>query len=125
MTATICKHCGRGCAGPQGLASHLRSMHPETLPGWIAPKSELVWEDPPARGRPLLADEVRSDVEELRRNPGRWAKVRTYPAPSSAAACRPCLIAAYPDIEWRASRTADGGSAIYGRAPTDKQDESS
>lgn len=125
MTVIRCPHCDRTCAGPAGLASHIRSMHPDQLtPGREAPPAPppgngLVWEDPPAtNGRhnkwlPLIAD----TLPELRRHPGAWARLFTWRDRKSAQAAKTSLAKRpeVADIEFAARALPDGTSALYGR----------
>lgn len=137
MTAVKCPHCTLTCAGPQGLASHIRSMHPDiwraradgaTSPGEAPPAASpspppashgLVWEDPPKLGRHATAiPEVLALLGQLRDRPGEWARLRIYEAATSASALAGKLRkrADCEDIEFRTAKHGSKGSALYGRA---------
>ncbi len=89
------------------------------------PTPAIVWEDPPA-GR-LGARLPMLDTDQLallRANPGRWAKVKTFPGKSSASSYVQQLRtgkralgddATATDFEF-AGRRAGAGSALYVRA---------
>lgn len=127
-TAVDCPHCPVQCAGPAGLASHVRSMHPEHAraggreapPGSpVTPASNgLVWEDPPApRSQASSAIQaILLAAPQLRRNPGRWAKLRSFKSSSGASSSKngASKRAELVDIELVA-RKMPGGSALFGR----------
>lgn len=121
MTAVECPHCDRLCGGPQGLAAHIRSMHPAALAAHeappAAPATGLVWEDPPvANGRTPVEKLIEPLIPELRRNPGKWARLRDFPIKSSAASAKGRLakMPHLADIQF-AARITPTGSALYGR----------
>lgn len=124
MTVVPCPHCDRSCAGPAGLASHIRSMHPEVLredptrePPPDTNSGGLVWEDPPARGRDAsLIPELVALIPRLKERPGSWARLRTYKSATGAGGAKAKAKDApeLAHLEFRASRV-DGGSALYGR----------
>lgn len=131
MTAVTCPHCNRTCAGPQGLASHIRSMHPDVAraagatagatgappdaPG-APPAHGLVWEEPPSPRRSSQYTEVLALIPELRRNPGRWARLYTWSNKTGANGLQQRLRkdATVADCEFIGRITATG-SALYGR----------
>lgn len=129
-----CPYCARRCGSGPGLASHIRSMHPEharaadPLPARPAvppparpadqtpPRSDddgLVWEEPPAY-RKSFGDIFGPKVVALKRRPGEWARVHEYPKPSSAQGSTAKLRKLFPDIQWRAAKHGSG-SAIWAR----------
>lgn len=56
------------------------------VPSSAKPAPVIVWEEPAAVRTRNLAEKVGEDIlAALRAQPGRWAKVRTYPNPSSAS----------------------------------------
>jgi hypothetical protein len=137
--SVICDICHRTCGSGPGLASHVRSMHPvdwriqqeakatpsrgarplvpvpSVPPPSPAAANGIVWEEPPKRGRRArLVDELTPIVVELRRNPGRWARLREFGAKGSASASRKPIGVAFPDLELRSASTANG-SAIWAR----------
>ena len=122
MTAVRCPHCEKMCGGPQGLAAHIRSMHPgATAGGHEAPpetaRNGLVWEEPPTRGRTATTiPAVLALIPELRRNPNRWARLYTFKGATSAGSLKKKLneLDDLTDIEFSANRTGTG-SALYGR----------
>lgn len=82
----------------------------------------VMWEEPPGspRGRaakcPLTADQL----DELRANPGRWARIHTYDRHTSASsAARRIQKGTYPEMpegHWEATGRRDGaGSVLYAR----------
>lgn len=72
----------------------------------------IVWEDPPG-GRSIV-EEMRPIVVELRRNPGRWARVREFVKPNAASSASTQLRKEYPDIKWTPRK--DGlGSILWAR----------
>lgn len=138
-TSVICPVCHRTCGSGTGLSSHMRSMHREewrrqqeqqiepatpfrgarpAVPPPSPPSSNGIrWEEPPTRragtgGR--LIDTLTPVVVELRRNPGKWARIREFGAKGSASASRKPIAAAFPDLELRAAATSTG-SAIWAR----------
>lgn len=139
-TSVICPVCQRTCGSGTGLSSHMRSMHraewereneaameratpsrgarpavPPPLPP--PPANGIRWEEPPAsrvgKTAKVLA-EVRALVIELKRNPGKWARIKDYASASGAGSIRTKLVAAFPDVEFVA-RKLDDGSAIWAR----------
>lgn len=130
MTAVPCPHCEVTCAGPQGLASHIRSMHRDATTAATAPKpptggeappepaaGQLVWEDPPKRGRPATTiPAVLKLIPTLRSNPGRWARLHTFKGATSAGTLRKRIteLPDVADIEF-SSHKVGTGSALYGR----------
>lgn len=123
MTAVRCPHCNRSCAGPAGLASHIRSMHPEQIEDTPplsppTPRVELLWEDPPPRARdPWALALINPVLLELRANPNRWARLYTWRDAKRATAAK-AQLAKRPevaDIEFSARSLPDGTSALYGR----------
>lgn len=133
MTTLTCPHCRRLCAGPQGLAAHIRSMHadetstparPATEPGGggASSRNGLVWEEPPPirMGRSSEAlTTIIATVPQLRDRPGSWARVYTWPVKNGAAAMKSRLakhpLAGLAGIEFTA-RAMPPGSALYARA---------
>lgn len=130
MTAVKCPHCTLTCAGPQGLASHIRSMHPDVARAAALldeqradappapPAAGLVWEDPPALGRTAsMVPEVLAVAAQLRARPGQWARLRTFTGKTTASTLAGRLRKRpdSADLEFRGSRTASG-SALFGRA---------
>lgn len=83
----------------------------------------ITWEDPPARSRGRASLPWRTFAMVLRRKPGVWARVHTYPSTSGAlSSARRQAAGAYPDCppdeyEFKAVQNPDGkkGSALYGR----------
>jgi len=136
MTAVPCPHCDKTCAGPAGLASHIRSLHPEVVrereqqlerdlsreapPEPATPASNgIVWEDPPSKGgRSKIVDDIIKLIPELRRNPGQWARLHTWTNTSGANGAQTALKKRedLSDIEFVArSSTKDKASSLYGR----------
>lgn len=133
-TSLRCKFCDRLCGNPQGLAAHVRSMHPAEFEAEVAAAragheappapptaNGLVWEDPPPkrqRGAEVY-DEILAFLPQLRRNPGRWARLYTWKNPSAASPVKQRLetnhAEAVADIEFVARRTGKELSALYGR----------
>lgn len=83
----------------------------------------IVWEDPPGihrsyGGRPL---QWPSRLLPVRECPGVWAKVRTYPSPTSASSraseLRNGRVPGVDPAEWEftSRATDDGGGAVYAR----------
>lgn len=134
MTAVPCPHCERSCGGPAGLAAHIRSMHPEVIrerekqlerdlhealpeTGGGAASNGIVWEDPPC-SRSGVVEIIVALVPELRRNPGRWARLHVWPNKTGANTNQSKLRRdeRVVDIEFVARSDAKAGSsALYGR----------
>lgn len=78
--------------------------------------AELVWEEPPRPGRPDTASVVRPLIQQLRQQPGKWARLMTYKSKSSASTQAGNLrrIDEFADIEFKGSKV-DGGSALYAK----------
>lgn len=117
-----CPECGRGCGSKAGLMAHMRAMHPDTVPasnGDTTPTPAadgIVWDDPPVKGRRTSTlVRVAPQVPQLRRHPGRWARLVDLKAKSSASSALPKLRKEFPDIEFRAARFGEVGSAVWGR----------
>lgn len=125
-----CMHCGRTIGNLAGLSAHMRSMHPDkvgnptnaTAPAAheAPPESNgLVWEDPPpprtGKHSRVIAS-LTPLIIELKRNPGKWARLLTLPAKSSANSTmsRFKKTGVFSDIEFTA-RVHGTGSALYGR----------
>lgn len=117
MTAVVCKQCDppRQISSPQGLASHIRSMHPAALSA-PPPSNGVRWEDPPPpqSGPRAAMAELARVVVELKRHPGRWARVRDFKSRSGAGSTRQRVRKEHPDCEWQA-RAMPEGSALFGR----------
>lgn len=134
MTVVRCKFCDRTCAGPAGLASHLRSMHANESADERADELEhaarvaglhvvprdgegppgFEWVDTlPPRRRRSLASDLEPMVAELRANPGRWAKLATTNK-ASAGSTRTRLATLYADCEFAVRRNGITAT-IYGR----------
>lgn len=138
-----CPYCERTCAGGTGLSAHIRSMHPKekmpvkeelksvgtrptfdenlrTTPPIIGKpvimesKTELVWEDPPQRGSQGLGKELRPVMIELKRHPGKWARVRVFKHKSSANSAKNTLKKSHPDFEYVSAQHSTG-SALWMR----------
>lgn len=124
MLDTIeCEICGRTLRAGPGAASHMRSMHPETLkhaavasvPPPSSNGSSLVWEEPPARGRSgSLVTKLGTLVVKLQERPGSWARLHTFTGKTSASGMRKKVSDAFPAYEFRCGRY-ESGSAIWGR----------
>lgn len=120
-----CLHCRRNIAQAQ-LGRHMRAMHPETLNqtgnGATAPPpvprliddDGIVWEEPPTHTRGLAA-QLEPIVVKLRRQPGRWARVRECDGRTSANTQVKKARELFGDCEFRAGPHGDG-SALWGRA---------
>lgn len=67
------------------------------------------------RSGPRLFGELAPVVAELKRNPGRWARLRWYKAPSSASGQVAMVRKLFPDLEIVGRKLAAGGSAIFAR----------
>lgn len=88
-------------------------------PGKHLPVVELVWEDPPsANRRSSTVDKVSKLIPDLRRDPGTWARIAVYRAPTAAGTSIAKMRGAFPDIEFTSRRNnEEGTSALYARAP--------
>jgi len=81
--------------------------------------TDFAWEDPPPRGVggrnvALVADLI----PELRRNPGRWARLCIFQTDKGANSAKTSLakVTQFSDIEFAArSNPADKTSTLYGR----------
>lgn len=90
------RHRDRQPAGqkPKHIISRIRHDSPIPEPTPIRPKTAdpavpvvagVTWEDPPPAKTGRNANTIDADVlAALKANPGRWAKVRTWPTKSSA-----------------------------------------
>lgn len=134
-TTVICKFCDRRCGNSAGLAAHVKSMHPDEWAAEVAaaeardhgeappvtPVSNgLVWEEPPPKRRDSAYTAIVALVPELRRNPGRWARLYTWSTSSGANSAQAKLRKDenLTDIEFVARSTksdARSTSALYGR----------
>ena len=75
----------------------------------------LKWEDPPAIRRGRKTVDWSKILEPLRHNPNRWARVRNYDKPPSAASSVSGIRKRVgPEFEV-VGRKIDGGSAIFAR----------
>lgn len=130
MTVVRCPHCDRSCAGPAGLASHIRSMHldeyaqavaqrDEAPPATQPPANGFVWEEPPevSTRRNKWLPLIGAALPELRRNPKKWARLYTWRDRKSAQAAKTSLAKRpeVTDIEFAARVLPDETSALYGR----------
>ena len=79
----------------------------------------IVWEDPPGArtGRNGIDTIIAPLVIELRRNPGKWARLKTFDRKQGASSAKNGLgkRGTYPDIEFVGRSLPDGTSALYGR----------
>lgn len=128
MTSVICKHCDRQIGSPAGLTAHIKSMHPGvraplspehrgSLPPPSPSSGEMAWEDPPPKYLGKAAQAVLAAVAlfpQLRRNPGRWARICEFKTQSTAFGQVKKLRESHPDIEFEA-RGRETGSAIWAR----------
>jgi hypothetical protein len=88
---------------------------PPAKRGHHVPEIALEWEEPPKRDRKRsTVAKLQPLVLELKRNPGKWARLIRYKSPISASTCAQNFRKHYPDIEFTARRH-DNGSDLYGR----------
>jgi hypothetical protein len=74
--------------------------------------SGLSWEDPPDAVKPGRPSRFLPMVEELRLNPGRWARLATYRVSVGSAPTRAKQLSRqFPDCEF-----VSRGGSVYGRA---------
>lgn len=88
------------------------------VPSSAKPAPVIVWEEPEAIRQGRKADLVPPEVlAAIRAQPGRWAKVRTYPKPttanSSASRINGKAKVLGPGWEAAGRRTNGGGSVLY------------
>lgn len=120
MTAVPCPHCDRSCAGPAGLASHIRSLHPDQRGTVLTKTAGLVWEDPPPHRPGRTSRTVTAILDALpalQSRPGEWARVCVYPSKSSAGTAR-SLCRKRPEfagLEFASTSTGGPGSRLYAR----------
>jgi hypothetical protein len=110
MTTVMCKQCSppRSFPDPEALASHIRGEHKP---------DGLEWEDPPPKYLGKAAQAVLAAVAlfpQLRRNPGRWARICEFKTQSTAFGQVKKLRESHPDIQFEA-RGRETGSAIWAR----------
>jgi hypothetical protein len=106
MTTVACKACKATLASPGALVDHVKLNHPDAL----APPVAMRWEDPPPKMHGAvskLIDELRPTILELKRNPGRWARIREYERPSSGYTTTGHLKKMFPDVEFQAHKVGD------------------
>lgn len=120
MTAIPCPHCDRSCAGPAGLSSHIRSLHPEHHSKAEDKTVGIVWETPPPRrpGRTSRTiDTILEALPALQGRPGEWARVAVYSSKSSAGSARTACQKKdeFNGLEFRASQVGGPGSRLYAR----------
>lgn len=79
-----------------------------------ANKVEVVWEDPPPPpNKPTMYAEA---LEEVKKNPGQWARIRVFDGQSSAYSARKMILKQLDGArgwEIQAAKTEDGKAAIY------------
>ena len=87
---------------------------------------ELVWEAPPERMNPTMYDDA---LQEVKKNAGRWARLRVFDTDSSAYSARANLIKLHgrdSNWEFRVSRPQNENGktkrrALYARYRTAEQ----
>lgn len=138
MTSVRCPECQRTIGSPTGLASHMRSMHPDEHARQVAEArartglssvpppdparpntTELIWEEPPATraGPQARFDTLTAALPELKRNAGKWARLFNYDRPTSASQGCTALRKQFPDLEIIGRKLNETSSAIYARYP--------
>lgn len=121
-----CEYCPRSIKPGAAMEAHVRASHPhmvgdQTSPPPSPPTNGVRWEDPPETARDRggrIIERLRPLFPELRRNPGRWARVLDYPRKQSAWSTRTVLLKSksWPkDIELRAHRTEGDAGALFAR----------
>lgn len=120
-----CAHCPRQIKPGAAMAAHVRASHPHAVgtqspPPSPEPRDQLRWEDPPperkGRGFAIHAAYAAA-VVELKRSPGRWARIRSFKTATGAGGSMARLKRDFPDIEFVGRRVEDGEilSAIWAR----------
>ena len=98
-------------------SSATRAPAKPVKPPPVASSNGLVWEDPPSARRSSQFAEILDLIPQLRRNPGKWARLYTWRNKSGANGVQTRLrkMPELADCEFVA-RTVDGTkSALYGR----------
>jgi hypothetical protein len=63
----------------------------------VRPKVEVVWEAPP---EPLVVNQYRDALQEVKTSPGRWARLRISETQSPAYGARKSILKIAPEPEW-------------------------
>jgi len=81
---------------------------------------ELVWEAPPTRETKSKYAPI---AAELKKNPGRWARIQSSENPSTVANARAVFmrVASEPQFEARSGKDNEGGFGLWARYRTAEQ----
>lgn len=104
-----------------GPASEPVLSHVERAPGKYKPLVDFVWEDPNIGN--ATHGEVAKLLPELRRNPGKWARLLIYKSATGAGTSATKLKERFTDIEFTTRRLPESGSAVYARFVEAEDDE--
>ena len=76
----------------------------------------IQWEDPKFTAPSSRHSQKTEVMEELKKNPGRWARVSDHPTSATAKTIRRRLVRQFPEHEFRCE-TQEGKGVVFGRYP--------